>query len=69
MPEKCIGIQITASHNPIEDNGIKQVDFDGTMIRNEWEKLVNPYMIEPDLQKAVDDVLAAVNKDGKMDFS
>lgn len=29
---------ITASHNPIQDNGIKISDFDGTMIRNVLEK-------------------------------
>jgi len=46
---KVLGVIITASHNPLEDNGIKQTDFDGTMIRAEFEELVNPFMVDPDI--------------------
>jgi phosphoglucomutase len=31
---------ITASHNPIEDNGLKMVDPDGGMMSQEWEKVL-----------------------------
>ena len=30
---------ITASHNPVQDNGIKIVDPDGGMLAIEWEKV------------------------------
>lgn len=40
-----IGCMITASHNPIEDNGCKLIDPNGDMLEENWEsyatKLVN----------------------------
>lgn len=34
-----IGVMITASHNPEEDNGVKLIDPDGEMLEAEWESL------------------------------
>lgn len=34
---KFIGLYITASHNPIEYNGIKFIDFSGNMLEENWE--------------------------------
>lgn len=34
---KAIGIMITASHNPAEDNGVKLVDPMGDMLHSDWE--------------------------------
>ena len=33
-----IGVMITASHNPEEDNGVKLVDPAGEMLEAAWEK-------------------------------
>lgn len=35
---KATGIVITASHNPVEDNGVKLIDGDGGMLHMSWEK-------------------------------
>lgn len=32
-----MGVMITASHNPEQDNGIKIVDTDGGMLSQTWE--------------------------------
>lgn len=34
---KYIGLYITASHNPVEYNGIKFIDFNGNMLEEAWE--------------------------------
>lgn len=34
---KFIGLYITASHNPIDYNGIKFIDFNGNMLDESWE--------------------------------
>jgi phosphoacetylglucosamine mutase len=36
--KEIVGIQITASHNPVEDNGVKLVDPDGGMMEQSWEE-------------------------------
>ena len=36
-PLAC-GIMITASHNPVQDNGVKIVDWNGAMLPVEWEE-------------------------------
>ena len=32
-----VGLMVTASHNPVQDNGIKLVDTDGGMLAQSWE--------------------------------
>lgn len=38
-----IGVMITASHNPIQDNGVKLIDGDGEMLHPDWELLVEKF--------------------------
>ena len=33
----AVGLVITASHNPVDDNGVKIVDADGGMMSQAWE--------------------------------
>ena len=35
----AIGVMVTASHNGIEDNGVKMVDPDGGMLAQSWERV------------------------------
>jgi phosphoacetylglucosamine mutase len=48
-----IGIMVTASHNPIEDNGLKMVDFNGEMLPIEWEKIAEDIANANDLQEVL----------------
>jgi len=47
-----IGVQITASHNPLQDNGIKFIGADGLMMKTEFEKYVEEFANIEDLQQA-----------------
>jgi phosphoacetylglucosamine mutase len=42
--EKLMGIMITASHNPKEDNGIKMIESTGGMLTPWWEGQSNAFM-------------------------
>jgi len=35
---QAVGLMVTASHNPVQDNGIKLVDPDGGMLAQSWEE-------------------------------
>ena len=35
----AVGVVVTASHNPVEDNGVKMIDADGGMLAQSWEKV------------------------------
>jgi phosphoacetylglucosamine mutase len=38
-----VGVMITASHNPIDDNGVKIIDSTGEMLDSEWERIVEEF--------------------------
>lgn len=37
------GLMVTASHNPVQDNGVKLVDSDGEMLNSAWEQVVEDF--------------------------
>jgi phosphoacetylglucosamine mutase len=39
MSKATIGVMITASHNPEEDNGLKLIDPKGEMLEASWESI------------------------------
>jgi len=60
-----IGVMITASHNPVPDNGVKLVDPAGEMLAPAWEvhatNLVN--VADDQLDKALEDIVNAAGID------
>lgn len=57
MDGKAIGVVITASHNPVYDNGVKLVDPMGEMLNASWEKfatsLANAEAVAPVLKEII----------------
>lgn len=45
---KAIGLMITASHNPVDDNGFKMIDFTGGMLDHSWEGVCTSIANESD---------------------
>lgn len=60
----AVGLMITASHNPIGDNGIKIVDPDGGMMTQNWEPYAEALAIAPDPQSFVELVFHFAKKEG-----
>lgn len=38
-----VGVMVTASHNPVQDNGVKLIDSNGEMLELEWEPIVEKF--------------------------
>jgi phosphoacetylglucosamine mutase len=50
---KALGIIVTASHNPMKDNGIKLLDGHGGYLRINLERYFNVLVNEKNLEKAI----------------
>lgn len=57
-----IGLMVTASHNPVQDNGIKLIDADGGMLDQTWEVHATALANAPDgeAERAFESIAASV---------
>ena len=62
---KVIGVVVTASHNPVHDNGVKLVDPLGEMLQPSWEKHASELANAEDIVEA----LKGVVKEHSIDWS
>lgn len=59
---KCVGVMVTASHNPVEDNGVKLVDPNGEMVIGIWEE----FATELANTSNISEVLSRIRKEMKI---
>lgn len=63
---KVAGICITASHNPVDDNGVKLVEPSGEMLCQQWEAYANQLanaLTEDELKQSLQAILQNENFD------
>lgn len=59
---QVVGVMITASHNPAQDNGVKIVDPQGDMLESSWEAHATAIANAPDAQGLTEVVDSIVEK-------
>lgn len=57
---KTIGLMITASHNPVQDNGVKLIDPMGEMLEADWEKYATELANSDEVGKCLKDLTEQV---------
>src|SRR4051812_26089913 len=50
------GVMVTASHNPKQDNGLKIIERDGSMLEQKWENLAEQLVNAPDIIEFLQDL-------------
>jgi len=61
----AIGVMVTASHNPVQDNGVKLVDPLGEMLEPAWEKIGTDLANADDLGACLRKIIADFKLDEK----
>jgi phosphoacetylglucosamine mutase len=56
------GVMITASHNQKDDNGVKIIESDGSMLSQAWEPLAETLANAPDIKAALEELDASPDK-------
>jgi len=64
-----VGIVITASHNPIDDNGAKLIDSNGEMLAADWEPVLEEFCNLPDDPKLVTERFLRLVQEYGLDLS
>lgn len=49
QPSKSLGVVMSASHNKIQDNGVKITNFCGNMLEISYEVILEKFVNEKDL--------------------
>lgn len=58
---KFVGVMVTASHNPVEDNGVKLVDPNGEMVIGQWEELATELANTEDIEEVLRSICDKMN--------
>jgi len=59
---KSVGVMITASHNPIQDNGAKFIDSNGEMLDSQWEPIVEKFCNTREVDEIIDQLEVLVEQ-------
>ena len=63
LTDSIIGVMITASHNPEDDNGLKIIEPDGSMLIQSWENLATKIanVSDDNLEQCIADMIKELN--------
>lgn len=64
-----VGVMITASHNPIQDNGVKLIDSNGEMLAADWEPIVEHFCNLKNEPELIYDELMRLSENFQIDLT